>query len=385
MITSSIIDPSNSTPFYDQSLVEGLIKEGLNAKILTSPFQYGKEKQKPYEKYFFYDLANNLKLHGQLRRIVCGFEHIPGWLKVIRAIKNEKQTQIVHTQWLPLPLVDLYFLKIIKSLHVPFVHTVHNLLPHKEGSKDKKGYWHIYDLADQLIVHTEKTTQGLIEEFGINPDKINLIPCGLIGENQKTISKNEANILLNIDNRPTVLFFGSLRVEKGIQSLIYAFSDLIKIIPEARLMVVGKPEGISEKKIIGWVKERNIPSSQIYTRIEYIPESEVPIYFCAANCVVYPYEKIDQSGALILGLTLGSPVIVTSVGGMPDIVKDRVTGLVVPPKNVAALTQAMEELLLNPTVAAEYGRNAMLFVKDNFGWDTIAKKTIEVYKKVLSF
>ncbi len=379
-----IFDPSNSSPWYDQSLFLALKANGLNVALFTSPFQYRSKKDLKFQKNYFYPIASFLHIHGISRRMVCGVEHIPGWLRVVSELRKLKGSIVFHSQWMPLPLVDIIFLRYLKTMNIPLVHTVHNLLPHKARPYDRRNYSTIYNLADHLIAHTEKTAQGLIDDFGIGKDKISIIPLGISGEDYPIISRDEALTKLGLSDQPTILFFGALRRNKGLRNLLKALSLLLLKIPNARLIIAGKPEEISNEEVDSWIEQYKILPDRVIKRLEFISDEEVPYYFSLANCAVYPYENIDQSAALTLGMTLGRPVIVTSVGGMKEIVSDHKTGLVVPVNDIDALADAMIELLRNSEKAEEMGVLASEYVRNNFGWNEIAKKTIKVYHQVLS-
>ncbi len=384
-----MLDPANYTPFYNLPLCYELNKLGLRVELLTSRSVYGDystySKDDELQSHIFHRLATRTGSQGILRKLLCGAEHPLDWFTVMRKIRGAMRPLILHSQWLPLPLVDLHFVRRIKAMGIPIVHTVHNAKPYVESHGKVADFKAIYGLADFLIVHTQATADGLMKEFLVPQERIHKITMGGIGSDFTPIEKSVARrkLGLNADEK-VILFFGSLRREKGIGALLSIFPGIIRRCPDVKLLIVGKPEGISAAEIRTKISKLMIPDERILLRLEFVPDGEVPVFFGSADLSVFPYEKVDQSGALALSLVLGTPVVVTDVGGLTELVEDRVNGRVAPVHSHKRLADIIVESLGRPEELTEMARRAREKALYEMNWAKVAEQTAAVYERALS-
>jgi glycosyltransferase involved in cell wall biosynthesis len=102
-----------------------------------------------------------------------------------------------------------------------------------------------------------------------------------------------------------------------------------------------------------------------------------------ADLVVLPYRNIEQSGVLYTALAFGRPLVLTSVGGFPEIAEQGAARLV-PPEDPGALAEALRELIADPTTRLALGAAAEEAARTRYSWDRIAKSTIDLYGELLS-
>jgi len=176
-----------------------------------------------------------------------------------------------------------------------------------------------------------------------------------------------------------ILIFGAIRSYKGIDTALRAFKDIVSSIPEARLFIVGK---LWES----WVPYQRLIDDldigdRIKTCLEYIPSGTVWKYFEASDLVLLPYHNFDaQSGVGAIALSFRKPLIVTDVGGLPELVGDR--RYVVPAKDSDVLATTIVSCLKRSDNLAEMSSNAEK-VAEKMSWPSIGQKTWSVYAKVL--
>ena len=115
---------------------------------------------------------------------------------------------------------------------------------------------------------------------------------------------------------------------------------------------------------------------------EFIPDEEIAQLFQRAKLVVLPYIEASQSGIIAIAYAFKKPVIVSSVGSIPEVVDHGKTGLLVPPGDAKALAEAIIELLKDDRLREEMGNNAFAKMEQELSWDKIAEKTLQVYKQV---
>lgn len=139
--------------------------------------------------------------------------------------------------------------------------------------------------------------------------------------------------------------------------------------------------GLKKKRLINKSKKLKIDD-----RVEFLDNLSLKLlveYYNKSSFLVLPSFS-ETTGLVILeAFACGKPAIGTSVGDIPNIIKDGYNGFLVEPANVEQLKEKLEFLLQNPELCQEMGKNARKTVEKKYSWGTIAKQTVEVYEKVL--
>jgi glycosyltransferase involved in cell wall biosynthesis len=117
---------------------------------------------------------------------------------------------------------------------------------------------------------------------------------------------------------------------------------------------------------------------------ERIPDELVAQLFQQASVVVCPYIEASQSGVLAIASAFGKPVVATTVGGIPEMVDDRKTGLLVPPRDARSLADAIVTLLQNHALRQQMGQHALQKSQTELSWANIAEQTMQVYYRALA-
>jgi glycosyltransferase involved in cell wall biosynthesis len=147
------------------------------------------------------------------------------------------------------------------------------------------------------------------------------------------VSKQEARNKLKIENEVSlILFFGFIRKYKGLDILLRAMKILQNRKSETgnlKLLIAG--EFYEDKKLYMDLIDQLAIKNDLILRTDFIADSEVKYYLCAADCIVQPYRKATQSGVTPLAYHFEIPMIVTNVGGLPSLVPDKKAGLVTEP------------------------------------------------------
>jgi len=307
------------------------------------------------------------------------------WYNPIGWITNtlESTALLLHAQWWSLPLAPIFFCVclIFKIRRRPVVFTVHNVLSHERSMLFSQISRLLFSLGDHFIVHSDLNRRQLIAHYGIPSDEISLIPHGPLDLQVKADADRDKirSELGFIKKHKVVLLFGAIRPYKGIETAITAFARVKKQTPAARLLIVGKlwQDWAPYDAII---RKYGI-EKQVVTCLNYIPSADVHRYFCAADLVVLPYRHFDsQSGVGGTAVSFRKPLIVTQVGGLPDLVMD--AGAVIPPGDPMALAQAINGCLNDPERLLKLSKEAEI-VAQRLSWDSIAEKTVSIYEKLL--
>lgn len=260
------------------------------------------------------------------------------WICSALKIKNENPGLIVIQWWHPY-FAPCYFImtKLLRKYKILFV--CHNVFPHERFLFDRLLARGVLRQGSCFIVQSSTDANDLK----------NIIPNAVYKQtvhptyevfNFRNLSKKSARKILEIPSeQKVILFFGFVRDYKGLKYLIRALPNVIQIFPEIKLLIAG--DFSSDKKIyLDLIIEEKVGKNiTIYDR--YIADNEVGNFFAASDLVVMPYESATQSGIVQIAYGFEKPVIVTNVGGLPDVVIEGKTGYVVEAKNKEELSQAI--------------------------------------------
>jgi len=291
--------------------------------------------------------------------------------KFIKILRNF-EPDVIHMQ-LGGEIIDLALLPVFKNY--PLVSTFHDVKLHiGEGSSicEFIRFWE-RKYSDQIIVHGKRLKEQMIEEYHLSENKVHSIP---IGEHEVAPFKRYIKPDLQEDGN-LVLFFGRIWRYKGLEYLIMAEPIITKQIPDAKIIIAGAGENFQKY-------ENMIVNRHNFIIHNYnIPYDEGAELFQRCSLVVLPYIDASQSGVIPTAYGFKKPVVVTSVGSIPEIVDDGITGYIVPPKDANALAEAIIKLLKDEKLRRQMGENAYIKLKTDLSWDNIAEKTIKVYKEAI--
>ncbi len=167
-----------------------------------------------------------------------------------------------------------------------------------------------------------------------------------------------------------ILYVGRLGTRKGLDHLISAFSQLRSEHPEARLRVIGT--GPRRRALLARIRQMKLDGTVLLEG--YLPVEEVETAYRRATCVVSPSLYEGLSTALLEAMASGAPVVATTVPGSIDLIQDGINGRLVPPKDGAALAEAVQGVLESPAEAAAMGRRARRTIEEGYTWDAITSR-----------
>lgn len=300
--------------------------------------------------------------------------------------------EIIHLHWLPRfqlgwaasirRFLFLFRLSALKFLGKRIVWTVHNLYAHESAFRhlEKRFIKQVVSKTSGIIVHSRKAKDLVSSEFNVNPiDKIKTIPHGnYIGVYPNTIPRHQAREKLNLPQDTTVLlFFGNIRSYKGVPELINAYQRAQQ--QDSILLIVGKPYNA---ETVTRLQSAIQKTSNIQIRPGFVPDHEVQTYMNAADAVVFPYQDVLTSGAVILAMSFGKACIAPSIGCIPDVLDDS-GAFLYNPAEPNGLQNALTKAIRSNSRLGEMG--AFNFSRaSEWGWDRIAKETAQVYSEVLA-
>ena len=162
---------------------------------------------------------------------------------------------------------------------------------------------------------------------------------------------------------------------KGLDYLLKALSDLVKVYPDISLSVIGEQK-------TGGHTERLIKKLNLEKRVNFfsnLTQEELRITYCRAELAIIPSLYEGFGFAAIEAMACGVPLISTSGGALPEVVKD--AGIIIPPKNVKEIYNSIDLLLSSPDKAKDFAEKALKRANSKFSWEAVAKKLEKVYFK----
>ncbi|NYT11114.1 MAG: glycosyltransferase family 4 protein [Methanomassiliicoccales archaeon] len=288
---------------------------------------------------------------------------------------------VLHAQWWAQPLAPIFMTIFIvsKIRGKRIVITLHNVEPHENSRYSTLITKSILSFGDEFIVHNESNKEVLSQSYHLNGKKIHVIPHGILrANNSKTLSRDEARESLRLGKTDKVLlFFGNIRDYKGLDTLLEAVGILKNEFTNLKLIIAGKPwvQWGVYKEII----ESTGISRNIVEKLDFIEIDEVNAIFTAVDLVVLPYKYFEaQSGVGTLALSFNKPIIVTDVGGLPDLVKDEMA--IVKPNDPLDLAEKISNILKDERLIMKLKKDTRELAQE-YEWESIAEKTVQIYTK----
>lgn len=363
-----LVDPSAFTPPYDRALAAALARAGADVELLTSSFLYGPvpaaDGYRVEER--FYRRSSARGLDAPARRAFKLAEHVPDMLRLRGALDAD----VVHYQWLTVPVLD----SLLLPGRRPRVMTAHYIAPPNAGRGQLSRARRVLDRMDAVVAHSEHGAARLRDEVGLDPARVRTIPHGAFDYLTALPEERALPEELTGAEGPVILFFGLLRPYKGLDVLLQAFADL----KGAEVWIVGNPRMDVEplRRLAAGATGR----VRFLTR--FVEEAELPAIFRRADVLVLPYRDAEHSGVLYSGLAFGKPMVLSAVGGFPEVAKEGAARLVAP-EDPRALRQALQELLGDEAARAELSEAALRAAAGPFSWDRAASLTLDLYGELL--
>ncbi|MCB9040396.1 MAG: glycosyltransferase [Lewinellaceae bacterium] len=300
------------------------------------------------------------------------------WWKVGRRLRREAPDLVIARFWLPFMGPSMgTILRLAKGNGITKTMAItDNVIPHERRPGDRLLTRYFIGAVDAFIVMSRSVGED-IRQF--TPDKpLKYIPHPIFDNYGPLCAREEALKRLGLpEGNPYLLFFGFIRDYKGLDLLLRAMGDGRVKALGVKLLVAGEFYG-SDEPYWQIIREEGI-ENQVIFRPDYIPNEEVKYYFGAANLVAQPYKSATQSGISQLAYHFECPMLVTNVGGLPEIVEHGKEGYVVE-VSVQAIADAIVDYF-----ACEREKEMRAGVrrgKQRFSWSNMVKGIESLYQKL---
>lgn len=372
------------TPDFVYSLSEKL-SENFEVVVLA-PFYPGSKLKEIYGpcfqvkrfKYFFPDTLHRLCYGGGVRenlRSLLAKAQLPSFFLMLfirgMQIGRKKKVSAIHAHWILPQGVVAFF--ISKLLHIPYLVTVH-------GTDLNNGNNFFMSRIKKIVMNNSimttvnsRATYEVAKHLGVNKNKLRLIPMG--------VDTTKFSFTDMKRKRGRVLFVGRLIKIKGIDTLIRAFSKVVRTMPFASLVIVGA--GPERRHLERLAIEYELQDKVIF-KGALNKDVLIEVYSEAEVCVL-PSTRASNEGlgiVLIEAQASGTAVIGSNIGGIPDVISDGETGLLFEPENDLDLYEKIVRLIKDERLRGRLCKNALLSV-ERFSWDTVGNEFNKLFIEVI--
>lgn len=260
------------------------------------------------------------------------------WIQCAKKI-NRLNPDLIVIQWWHPYFTPCYCVLLSLLRKIPKIFICHNVIPHENFPGASLLTKLALKKGNGFIVHSKSDEQDLVK---LIPDAVfcrTVLPT-YNAFKLRGIDRTESRKILEIESETKVLlFFGLVRKYKGLEYLIKALPRVCASLANVKLFIVGDFGEMGEY-YSNLIQEEKVEQN-IIIKSGYLPDREVEPYFAASDLVVLPYISATQSAIVQVAFGFEKPVVVTNVGGLPDVVEDGKTGYVVESQNIEQLSEAI--------------------------------------------
>ncbi len=330
------------------------------------------------------DLWENALEDKGIEFVKVGSDYVTfNWL-----LRERKKVDVLHFHWIEYhytrPSLIFSWLNLIKFLvklitarllGYRLVWTVHNLLPHEQRQAllDRTAGYLVCQVVNSVMVMCEEGRKQVNHFFHRYKQVFTGYLGNYISVYPDTLSRKEARAILNLpDQQMVFLFFGSIRRYKGVEELIKCYQSLQ--VEKTCLLICGKPIDDTYKQTIESLARAD---SRIITKIDWIDNQEVQVYFKAADVAVLPFNNILTSSSIMLAHSFSLPVVTPAIGCSPEIITEE-TGFLYDPASTGELKEKMLLCITKRQDLPAMGRLAFKRMQE-FTWERLANITCQAY------
>ncbi len=323
------------------------------------------------------------------------FNYLPAFVQQFLQFQEDQgiKYSVVHTNYW---LSSWVGMELKKIQNIKQVHTYHSVGAVKYntitdipsiGSTRLATEKACLETADRIVATSPQEQQHL-QKFVSEQGCIDIIPCGTDISRFGAISSSEARLSLGISKSSlVVLYVGRFDKRKGIETLVRAIKRSIFIgLADIRLIIVGgsrpgKSDGIERERIENIVDELGL--REYVTFPGRVDHDRLPYYYAASNICVVPSHYEPFGLVTIEAMASGTPVVGSNVGGLQFTVVPEHTGLLCPPEDEIAFSEAIDRILSRPEWQKQLGDASRKRVETMFSWDGVAQQLSELYTSLM--
>ncbi|MBL7779380.1 MAG: glycosyltransferase [Chitinophagales bacterium] len=325
---------------YNERLAREYIRQGHSVQIYTFSLQYPEFLFPGTSQYSNQPAPDDLYIHVKVNSI-----NPFNWWKVGKEIAALNADLLIVKFWLPFmaPCLGTIARIVKRNGKTKVISILDNVVPHEKRPGDTLLAKYFVNSADGFVAMSDSVLHDLKKFDDKKPCVFS--PHPLFDNFGEPIPKPDAYEKLGLAiNEEYLLFFGFIRDYKGLDLILRAMADERVRQLNVKLIVAGEFY-TDAKPYADLINELGI-RDKLVLKTDFIPDDEVRNYFCAADMVVQPYKHATQSGVTQICYHFDRPMLVTNVGGLPEIVPHGKVGYVVEP-NPSAIADALVDFYSN--------------------------------------
>ena len=357
---------------FDELFCKAFNEQGHDCEIISYSLQY--------PNFLFpgstqFDTSGNAPKNIKIHTLINSVNPL-SWIKTARFIKKQKPDFIVFRFWIPFMGPALGSIaRMVRKSGVKVLAITDNVIPHETRPGDVAFAKYFINACDGFVTMSKAVMKDL-EKFTSTVHKKYLLHPLYTSFGEK-LNKMDARKALELPtDKQLVLFFGLIRNYKGLDMLLDAMNEL-KSNPNINLVIAG--EFYEDKQPYLDLIEKYQIQNQVILHGKFIANEDVKLYFSAADLVALPYRSATQSGVTQVSFHFEVPTLVTNVGGLGEIIPDKVAGYVVE-SNGKAIADGINDYFENNRM--HLFTEGMIKEKQKYDWKIFVDEVIDLYKKL---
>jgi D-inositol-3-phosphate glycosyltransferase len=357
---------------FDELFCKAFNEQGHDCEIISYSLQY--------PNFLFpgstqFDTSGNAPKNIKIHTLINSVNPL-SWIKTARFIEKQKPDFIVFRFWIPFMGPALGSIaRMVRKSGVKVLAITDNVIPHETRPGDVAFAKYFINACDGFVTMSKAVMKDL-EKFTSTVHKKYLLHPLYTSFGEK-LNKTDARKALELPtDKQLVLFFGLIRNYKGLDMLLDAMNEL-KSNPNINLVIAG--EFYEDKQpYLDLIKKYGI-ENQVILHGKFIANEDVKLYFSAADLVALPYRSATQSGVTQVSFHFEVPTLVTNVGGLGEIIPDKVAGYVVE-SNGKSIADGIKDYFENNRMPSF--TEGMKKEKQKYDWKIFVDEVIDLYKKI---
>jgi glycosyltransferase involved in cell wall biosynthesis len=357
---------------FDELFCKAFNEQGHDCEIISYSLQY--------PNFLFpgstqFDTSGNAPKNIKIHTLINSVNPL-SWIKTARFIKKQKPDFIVFRFWIPFMGPALGSIaRMVRKSGVKVLAITDNVIPHETRPGDVAFAKYFINACDGFVTMSKAVMKDL-EKFTSTVHKKYLLHPLYTSFGEK-LNKMDARKALELPtDKQLVLFFGLIRNYKGLDMLLDAMNEL-KSNPNINLVIAG--EFYEDKQPYLDLIEKYQIQNQVILHGKFIANEDVKLYFSAADLVALPYRSATQSGVTQVSFHFEVPTLVTNVGGLGEIIPDKVAGYVVE-SNGKAIADGIKDYFENDRMPSF--TEGMKKEKQKYDWKIFVDEVIDLYKNI---
>lgn len=323
------------------------------------------------------------------------YDHMPEFVGHVQSFvaKEGLQYDCLHSHYW---LSGWVALRLRQHLQAPMAHMSHTLGYPKNSAVQQawerepptrlQVEYEVLKHSDHLIAESQASKDHMVQDYGVDPARIEIIPCGVETSIFHPQDRRKARQRLGLPEGPALLFIGRLQPLKGIDTLLRCAHDIRRRRADVQVLIVGggvdtdDPHERQERERLHALM-RTLDIAEHVQFIDAQPQEKLAHYYAAADVVVMP-SHYESFGMVVLeAMACGTPVVASHVGGLASTVLPGQTGFLAPVGDVQAFARSVEQLIGDPELWQSMSEAAYLR-SQAYTWPRIMKRTLQLYRRL---